>query len=542
MARPSFVGRIFKGAGQMGVRSSQPSGPTNGRWAKNGLPKMLVCLVSTLLAAGAALGETPTIDQIRARFAQTSCVLPETGFLVLKGITNRRAVWQTFEMVVDHSFRYRTDIKGPLRESEGYDRAHSWKLGVSGVPHETILTDREIPRIVTSVISGFWACPTAPFTFKVEDSSSGALNLQMQCRDGRIPVILSLNPKTYFVERLSYWGADGDEVWSFREFKKIAGTTVPTRISHQAGGSTDTIVVQAGQIDRNQPVSFSIPRVESNGFRFDPLAGSQVKLLYQHGHLFVRAVLDGVEEGWFVFDTGAGVMVIDSKIASKHDSPTIGSEVTVGVTSSSDLKVCQGISFQLGPLSLENPTYMLGDMTSLSKGFGMPIAGICGYDLISRASFEIDVRAGTMGIYPPGRAPLPKGAKWIPLGFDEDTPSILCRFEGDRVGTFSVDTGSNSTVDFLAPATETLGLTKGRALTSTSGGSGGSPAVAYEMGPVAYFDFAGVRYKELSVGFQHTNHGTFACPFFEGFIGMKLMARSRLLLDYQKQRMAAIPY
>jgi hypothetical protein len=253
-------------------------------------------------------------------------------------------------------------------------------------------------------------------------------------------------------------------------------------------------------------------------------------------------MLDGIDEGWFVFDTGAGVMVLDSKVAAKHNLPCIGSEAADGVTSSSVLKICQGGSFQLGPLTLNHPTYMQGDMSALSSAFELPIAGICGYDFISCAAIYIDVKIGTMGIYEPGKVTLPPGAHWIALDFDEDTPSIICQFEGDRTGIFELDTGSNSALDFLSPAVEKFGLLEGRSLTSGQGGSGGGLAVTYQTGEIEWFEFAGRRYNKLLAGFQLTKRGTFACPFFEGFIGMKLMMRSRVIFDYQKSRMAAIPY
>jgi len=73
---------------------------------------------------------------------------------------------------------------------------------------------------------------------------------------------------------------------------------------------------------------------------------------------------------------------------------------------------------------------------------------------------------------------------------------------------------------------------------SITGGAGGT--AESKAGTVEWFQFAGQRFTKLDAGFQQTKKGAFASPFFDGNLGMLLLGKGRLLLDYRKSRLAMI--
>ena len=117
---------------------------------------------------------------------------------------------------------------------------------------------------------------------------------------------------------------------------------------------------------------------------------------------------------------------------------------------------------------------------------------------------------------------------------------MSCGFGPGRAGTFAIDTGSGSAVDFFSPTVEKFDLLKDRAVTTgMTGGAGGT--AASKSGKIEWFEFAGKRFDQLTVGFQLTKKGVYASPFFDGNIGEGVFRNGRLVLDYRRSRLAFLP-
>ena len=134
---------------------------------------------------------------------------------------------------------------------------------------------------------------------------------------------------------------------------------------------------------------------------------------------------------------------------------------------------------------------------------------------------------------------MPIKTNWIDFRFHGSTPSLVCQFEGDHEGIFSVDTGSGSTVDFFSPTVTKYDLLKGRKTSNTiTGGAGGSSES--KSGSIAWFKLGSKRFENPTVGFQTTTKGGFASPFSDGNLGMGFLGKFRMILDYQQSKIGLI--
>lgn len=440
-------------------------------------------------------------------------------------------------MVFDSKQWYRLGVQGLLPSTEGFDGKVGWVSGISGVPHLTDRADRDLSRIVAYVIDGTWTSPKTPFTATPKGADEKGVAFELRFADSVAPAALTLDPVKLLPARLTHWGASGQAVWTFSRYQEVNGLQIPTHIEMKDGDDGERIVVQSMEFMPDSKESFRVPAVDEAEAVFDKSAPAEVEVKKVFGHLFVHPKLNGVDEGWFIFDSGADVMVLDPKITEKYAVPAIGGESTSGVVKSSMMKISQGLSFTLGPLTLKRPSYFQMDLAGIGQALRMNVVGICGYDFISRAGIDIDTVRGKMGIYPPGKAPLPKGATWQPFTFHSNIPNVKCTFEGDHSGYFNIDTGSDSAVDFCSPAVDQFKLLEGRTLVNgMTGGAGGS--AASKGGPMDWFVFAGRRFEKLRMGYQLTKEGAFASPYFDGNIGMGILGRGRLVFDYRAGRMA----
>ena len=493
------------------------------------------------LAVLRTLGYQPplSVDGIRKAAEQAIGAVP-SGHFSLRGVAEYESLWQSFEMVGDSKFRYTESVAGILPKFEGFDGRTAWLDGVAGVPHAMSHSARDLSRIIAYVIDGSWAAPDAPLSFKLLGTSPTETSLDVTCLDGGTPVTLFLDAQSRLPVRLTHWGSDGEDEWTFADYTKEAGWAVPTRITHRGGDENERIVVDSVAVDVGSGPSFGPPRTDDGLAIYDPTISKQLEVKRIGGYLFVHPKLNGRDEGWFFFDTGADCMVIDSRLAEKYRLPAIGSEFNAGVVATSRMSICEGMRFQLGPITLTRPTYYEMDMAPFSAAFGIPVAGICGYDYISRGSFDIDLGKKTIEVWEPGRAPLPTGAKWVPFTFNSNVPCVPCGFAPNHTGFFAVDTGSGSAVDFCSPAVEKYDMLKGREVVSGyTGGAGG--AAESKGGTIEWFEFAGHRFEHLGAGFQLTKKGAFASPYFDGNIGEGILRNGRLILDYRRSRLAFAP-
>jgi len=254
----------------------------------------------------------------------------------------------------------------------------------------------------------------------------------------------------------------------------------------------------------------------------------------------VKPSIDGRDIGWFFLDSGADVSCISPDAAKKLAMDEVGSQTTAGVVAVSKLRFMRGKELQLGPVRLENPKFLeLSELAEIGKAIGVPIAGICGYDVIGRAVFDIDPTRSTLSILAPGKATLPIGASWTRIQFPSNTPTVSCRFSGGN-GVFSIDTGSDSTVDFFSPAVEHYGWLEQPGVERThTGGAGGS--AESHSGKIGFFELGGTTFKTPKVGMQTTKLGAFANPYLTGNVGNGFLAQFRLILDYANERVAFVP-
>jgi hypothetical protein len=252
----------------------------------------------------------------------------------------------------------------------------------------------------------------------------------------------------------------------------------------------------------------------------------------------VHPLVNGQDLGWFVFDSGAGGMVIDRTAADRLSMPVLDDEVQVlGIGSAGSSRLRQGKHFTLGPMSIDDLKFVELDLTGLSGVLGVPISGIVGFDLISRAVVELDVATPAISIHDPGTYQLTRG-DWQNVQFSNNHPVVTARFEGDREGLFVLDTGSNDTVIFHAPAVERYKLLEGRTTTERRGrGIGGT--VVHQRGVLEWFEFGGHRFDQLRVSF-HANPDVAADIRLTGNIGTRLFSRFVMVFDYTRQRMAFV--
>jgi hypothetical protein len=291
-------------------------------------------------------------------------------------------------------------------------------------------------------------------------------------------------------------------------------------------------------------VPFSLPD-SSGGNALRWLAHEGVAVLpfeYRARHVWLRASIDGGPLEDFLFDTGASVTVLDSAFAASRGLRTQGYMQAAGAGAAGSasfttlgslaVKGADGDGVELRDLKVAvmsvNPTF--------ARYFWRDMAGIVGYDFISRFVVTIDYDRGVLTLHDPGSYRHDHAGAPLPMTLNGIVPAVRATLDGRDDGLFRLDVGSSSTVDVHAPFARSRHL-EGRlrgARPVSAAGFGGEFTTL--LGRLRTMSIGPYAWKDPMVSVSRAKEGAFASEDFAGNIGNRVLERFRVTLDYEHRR------
>lgn len=462
------------------------------------------------------------------------------GELRLAGDNHVQGVEGTFELLFTSRGEFVRETRGKFAATYGFDGKTVWSRDRGGLTREVVMENRDITLLEHWVTTGYWLDAAAPVERELLEGEGTRLRLSIP--DAPTHMILALDGESGLPSTLTYDAGSGDYVWGFADWKRVGALRVPhTLTSSDSGGLTDTFrATEAGKAPAFLRSPYGFHPSGANDVAYDATAqGPLESKLLASGHVIVKPRVDGKEVGWFIFDTGAGAMCIDPKLADELELPAFGEETVVGVAGKTTSCFRESKTLTLGPTTMLEPYYIEVDLSFLEQYFKVKIAGIIGYDYIARTVVELELATGAIATYLPAEYELAEG-EWVPLQIDENHPVVPASFEGDHTGPFKLDTGADGTVTFHAPTVDRLKLLEGRDLQEgMSMGVGGS-GKSYS-GKIAWFELGGHRFDNPRVGFSQVEAGALRDAYTMGNIGHGFLRPFRLIFDYPHRRIAFVP-
>ena len=435
---------------------------------------------------------------------------------------------------------FRRAVGGALPETLASDGEEAWQSDWSGLARPLELGEREQALLFGAVVGGAWLDPEGrvDVALAAGPAAEGELALELTLAGGLESAALALDAGTHLVRRLDL----GDVVWHFEDYREPLGFPFPHRLRGvEEGGSEERLALASLERAPGLAPAELAPAAPPADLRFDPSAPALVEARrVATGHVLVHPLLSGKDVGWFILDTGAGALCLAPKIAADLDLLEVGTVTAAGVGGQVPAKLRRGGELKLGPATLLAPTFVELDLAFLEPYFGVPVAGILGYDFFARTVVAVDYATPRVEVHAPGAYALPEGASWGRLVLDRRLPCVEASFEGDRTGIFRIDTGASGTVQFHAAAVERLGLLTGRETKPmVVGGVGGMRTI--RSGDLAWFELAGHRRAPLEAGFEPEEGAQEISPHVAGTLGGGLLAPFTMVLDMPGRRIAFLP-
>ena len=249
-------------------------------------------------------------------------------------------------------------------------------------------------------------------------------------------------------------------------------------------------------------------------------------------HIILKVSVDESEPLDFIFDTGAGLTVIDEDIADKlklkkKKARFKNAQATFHLIKHNTLAINHFL------MEKNIPLYST-DFNHLEISLGRNIDGIVGYDLIHHHSIYINYDDHIIDIYNLGDIPK-KGDK---LSFDlvRKIPTIKAEIvlnnEEVHTGTFFVNTGAGTTLDFNSPYAKKYDVVNktGKHYSYLVKGISSMESLHYE-GHVISCSFGNHKIEDLPIGISLSEEGLQGHKQVAGIIGNQILRMFNIAID-----------
>lgn len=451
----------------------------------------------------------------------------------------------------------RTEL-GPFKLAEGTDGAASWRTDPT-TGRVVLLADRDLleSRVSTWFELERWAEP---------DQGGGRVTVAGVERDstGAYTVLAIEAPGAAELKPRRLWFADAtgllakvetarDQAWvvtTLSDWRRAAGrlrpftneTGISSMPANRMRAEVDSVAVNVDVAG----VAFAVPAeggAGGNALAWLKQPGTAVLPFdYATRHVWLRASIDGGPEHDFLFDTGASVTVLDSTFAARAGIATEGRMQAAGAGASGSAAFAK-----LGSLAVRGPdgdgvelrdlqVAVLSVNPMFAPYFWREMAGILGYDVISRFVVTIDYDRGVLVLRDPKTFRFAGSEAPLPMVMNGVVPALRGTLDGTYEGLFRLDVGSSSTVDLHAPFAKRHGVEKRLSGKRQVTGAGFGGHFTSTLGRAKSMAFGPWRWDGPMVSVSHATEGAFASEEFAGNVGNRILERFRVTLDYDGRR------
>ncbi|MEQ8767239.1 MAG: retropepsin-like aspartic protease [Planctomycetota bacterium] len=474
-------------------------------------------------------------EQVRDALGYGAFVDLDHGVELAGRISGYRGSSGRYRARVAGDGRLRETIRCEVGEETGFDGAEAWTADWTGWVRPLEHVERVIQISVRWIQWGLWLGSGSQFEVVVDrdESDESRVVVWLRFPGADIRQRLEIDRATWRPRKLT----SSLGVFHFEDYRSALGAKWPHRVVIQLGLEKRVV-----EIESIQPIEkdggFAAPRSEA---RWSAEEEEELEArLDPRGHLFVKPRIDGEERGWFLLDSGAEVLIVTPALAESLKMEEVGRMALLdsggGALSS---RIVKGKQFQLGGLTIPSPIFSELDDESLQRHSKEPVVGICGFDVFARAVVTVDLEVGSAQLSNPSepeKDPLP----WQRLVLDGRTPTVLCRFEGDREALFELDTGNNGGVILQSAAVDHFDLRSGRRLAPTGFGVP-SGVVGVLAGRLEWLELGGHRIENVLSYFPKSKPAHATQTSYAGTIGRELMRRFRVIFDVPHRRIAFMP-
>lgn len=248
---------------------------------------------------------------------------------------------------------------------------------------------------------------------------------------------------------------------------------------------------------------------------------------------------------WFILDTGASASILNERVAKELGLRAGRRERGTGTGGAIEVGMIDHVSLSLPGVTVTDQTIGAFPLDTFAPVAARSVGGIIGYDFIKEFVVEIDYSRRVINLYDPKTFSYRGAGQLIPLRIAR-TPFIDAKLliEGHApiVGSFEVDTGSDSAVSLNSPFVKKnrlLSVIRSTVETPEDEELGGKSRSF--VGRVKGFQVGKFVLENPVVLLSEDTEGAMADEGNAGPIGNQVFSRFKVTIDYSRSRMYLEP-
>ncbi len=355
---------------------------------------------------------------------------------------------------------------------------------------------------------------------------------------------LWLDTKTRLADRVVEPGATETSTTFYTDYRRVDGLMLPFALRTTNGDAKYDTRVAVESIALGEPLEdarFAMPAPPPPDFGLAGGARSTtVPFALRNNHIYVEVRLAG-RPVTLLCDTG-GLNIVTPMLAQELGLPVAGElegsgagekKVDVGITKISRVEI--------GDAFLENQTFYVFALDSMSEVEGVPTVGVIGYEVFRRFVVELDYERSRLTLHDPARFTYQGSGRAVPFVFNGHIPQIDGAIDGIP-GKLDLDTGSRSSLDLMAPFVAKHGLRAKYAprFAAVTGWGVGGPSRS-ELARARVLEIAGYQVERPVTELSLQKAGSFTDRYVAANVGGGVLKRFHLVFDYGNQRIYFAP-
>jgi hypothetical protein len=345
---------------------------------------------------------------------------------------------------------------GPLNIIQGDNGQNAWVLDQNGRlqvitnPDEATVKRRQVRRLIE--------------TYAFADPASDIFRVSLEGTeqvDGKECYVIKItnkinadsytsyvNTETFIQEKAAFAEDIESRDVFYSDYREVEGLVVPfvmKEVSHQTGQVQELRISQYVSNPVVDSALFEPPAQAARDFRFtngDRTEGIPFRFI--GNHLYIPVTVKGKERLW-ALDTGAGMTVLNKAFADELELPVEGDLKGQGAGGTVTANLAKLPSFSVKGIEFQDQIVAVIDMSELIRRLGLDVAGVLGYDFLSRFVTRVDYANELLSFYDPETFEYSGSGHQLDMHINQSLFRVRAVLDGIHSGSWLFDLGAGTT-------------------------------------------------------------------------------------------------
>ena len=345
--------------------------------------------------------------------------------------------------------------------------------------------------------------------------------------------------ESYYLLKAASYTPSGQSISFNSDFRENGGLMVSYKQEMTMLPVNMTQITNITKMEFNTPIDPSIfepPAEDVEDFVFtNGKSIENLKFEFIENHIYFPVTVGGLTRVW-VLDSGAGATVVESSFARELGLELEGKMKGSGAGNVVDVSFTQLPPLQISGLELSSQKAATIELASLFQMWvGKDVAGILGYDFLSRVVTKVDYANELISFYHPDSFSYSGNGIIIDAPISKENmfhlPLVV---DGEYGGKWNLDLGAGG-MNFHYPFAKSKSILERKGITGLGHGAGGSiPEMKDRFKTI---EFAGFKIDNPIVSWPlEKGEGAFSSGDLTGNLGNTILRHFILYLDYKNER------